>query len=1662
MQMVLAAYSTHIFREFRLPAIDNANHTLRLLAAQFGLRADLHLQLEVIDGVWHALAAEGYTIFSEQQRCERFELKEKQPFFLRIEEENRDIHFILNVQDDVLNRFERYSLQNVQAVTIGRDPNCTIQYNYLGMVGRQHARILRIAGGFAVEDTDSKNGVFIKNKRVKGMQKLEVGDSIDILGLKLVYFGDLLLVNATACNAKVSGDLPALPPDEGAVAPLRPRKAKTAAFRRTPRVITALHTEAVEIEEPPPPNQEKRQPLFMTIGPAFTMMIPMLLGSGVAIFGANASGGGASVYMYTGIITAVAAGVIGVVWALINMNYSKKNSRKEEERRGALYRDYLVDIEDRLKKEYAENGRILHEKYPSAKECCKYGGSTLSLWNRNATHEDFLFARLGLGAVPFQVAIEIPKKRFTLISDSLADKPRMIKEEYSTLNDVPVGIDFRKSRLTGIYGNGESLNSILVARSLAVQIAASNCYTDVKLVFLYGAEHAEEWSFAKWLPHVWSQDGKMRYVAADKREASDVLYALGSVLRARSEQIGFEKAEPKPYYIVFAESADILEGEPAAKFLLEPGNNTGVSTVFLADGYEALPNGCTLLIQNDSAFCGMYHALASDGNKVEVNFDRVSSDEAELFARRLSGIHVNETETGGEIPVKLDFFEMYGIKKLDDLHVTERWKKNRTYENMRALIGQKGGGTDVYLDIHEKYHGPHGLVAGTTGSGKSETLQTFLLSLAINFSPLDVGFFIIDYKGGGMANLFSGLPHMVGQISNLSGNQVRRAMVSIKSEIKRRQRIFGEYEVNHLDMYTRLLKNNEASVPLPHLIIIVDEFAELKREEPDFMRELVSVAQVGRSLGIHLVLATQRPAGTVDDNIWSNSKFRLCLRVQDKQDSMDILKKPDAAAITQAGRGFLQVGNDEIFELFQSGWSGAVYDEDLLNTKTELAIMLTRTGQSSVVGNKNKMKIKEQKRTRWMAALTECVRAELEKSGRCLSAALADANVRKEIVQGVFDGVRGIGLDYQESQYNERRLDEFLSVLEKVGLPECADEAWVAKIVVQAARMGVKLPELKERTQLSAVVEYLGDTAAVTKMQTALSLWLPPLGQKICLSDLPDSTKNAFDGKVWPSANGAWTLEATVGLCDDPVNQAQLPVLLNFAEDGHTVICGMVVSGKTTLLQTLLFSLVSRYAPDALSLYILDYNSRSMDCFRGLAHCGGVAFEDEPAKTGKFFAMITRELERRKRLFQGGNYAQYANANGAKEPAIVIAIDGFANFREKTDNAYEDILIKLSREGANFGVYLVLTAAGFSASEVNNRIGENIKTVFALQMGDLMKYSDALHARVDTLPETGVVGRGLVMVHGVPLEFQSALCLDAEDDYRRTEAIRERFRQMNAAWSGPVARPIPEVPKEPVWKDLTSLADYQASLKDSMWVPFAYFDENADLCGVDLKSTFTYLVAGRSRTGKTNVLRCLMRSAADRGGDIAAIDSAAGDLAYMAGKCGARYVKTEAELELFARELYEEMVLRNREKRRLSTQGLSDDKIFDAMRKYRAMHIFVDNLEDFITRLYAPVEQMQAIVPFIENFLEKGALHNIYLYGALGLEGYAALSAYRSFDLLLTRRTGILLGGNMMNQRLFDMSGLPYQEQNRVYGAGVGFLPPYRDVLRPMKIVVPLIGGEEE
>lgn len=1658
MRLRLMAYTPGGYEEYRLPAINNADYTIRLPALLFKLKGieDISLQLEIRLGIWKALEGEGYSLCVDSRHVKELVLQDGCVFVLHTPRHGETLTFVVSGDRDVFSPFDKRDVSRAAQITIGREKDCHIRYDFMGIISKRHAVLEHSDESCVLYDT-SINGVYVNGQRVQGSIPLQFGDRIHILGLRLVWLCKVLAVYGDP--GKIDIDASVLPPlaDIPSATP-NPQAHGPKYFKRTPRSIAQLHTESVEIEAPPPPNQKGKQPLLLTIGPAFTMMLPMLLGSGMAIVSAQSSGAATGSFMYTGIITAVTSAFIGVMWAVINLRYTKKQAKAEEQRRLSMYRDYLVKIADRLKEQYAENASVLHERYPAASECARYNPQTSRLWNRNRSHSDFLFARLGIGMTPFQVTIQVPKDKFSLIDDSQAGNPKRIQESFKNLRNVPVGIDLLKTRLLGVYGDGDMRSCLSICRSMAVQFAANNCYTDVKLVFIYDQGHEREMGFAKWLPHVWSEDRKTRYIAMNRQEANEALYTLAGVLRIRAEQNAFgggNKEPARPHYVVFVCNPELLEGEPAAKYLLEPSEGLGVSTVLAARNYEALPNCCRELIQNDSDFRGVYDASAIDGNKQAINFDFVDAAEAETFARTVSNVRVNELESGGELTSALTFFDMHEIVSLEQLQVYERWLKNRTYENMKALVGQKAGGANLYLDIHEKYHGPHGLVAGTTGSGKSETLQTYILSLAINFSPLDVGFFIIDYKGGGMANLFSGLPHMLGQISNLSGNQVHRAMVSIKSEIRRRQRIFGEYDVNHLDQYTRLLKNNEATIPIQHLLIIIDEFAELKREEPDFMRELISVAQVGRSLGIHLILATQKPAGTVDDNIWSNSKFKLCLRVQDRQDSMDMLKRPDAAYITQAGRCYFQVGNDEIFELFQSGWSGATWEEDMENTKAEIATMLSTNGQPSIVGNRSKIRRRENKRNGWIELLTGFVHGAERNCGVSVTAAAFEERELSAVIQNVFGQIRRANIDYPFNQYNARRIEEF------IGLMRIEQDDTPEKLVSAAQHCGVMLPEIKGKTQLTAVVEYLAVQAKTNNMEANVRLWLPVLPEACYLKDLFDSAQHCFseESGSWPQKTGEWALEAIIGLCDDPVNQAQNSIGVNFAQDGHIAVCGMVVSGKTTFLQTLLYSLVNRHSPEDVNLYILDYNSRALSCFEGLAHCGGVVFEDQGEKTGKLFSLLKKELDRRKTLFQGGNFSQFIRAHGKRESAIVLAVDGFANFKEKTDNRYEDILILLSREGANYGIFLLLSAGGFGVAEIQNRIGENIKTVFCLQMGDPLKYMDILRIRPDVIPETGVIGRGLALVQGTPLEFQTALSLAAEDDYQRGDKIKEHFDRMNGVWTGKRARPVPTIPDRPFWQDFAQLPDYQAMLKADSMLPLGYRMEDADVNGIDLRRTFTYLIGGKARSGKSNLLRCLMCAAADRGGMLVVIDSISGEMELPATQISARYVKTDEDFRGFAEDLLKDMVERNSKMKELRAQGADEETIYRAMSQYAPIFLFIDNLNLFLQRVYAPSEEMMNIVGFLENFFDKGALHNMYVFMTLPLEEYGAVLGRQIFTHIASRKKGLLLGGSVSEQRLFDMTGMPFQEQTKPLKPGIAVLPASDEYEQPIKIVLPLAKG---
>ena len=1568
MGYIVMAYAEEGYQENVLPELYDVDFELVLDRQLFGMRKDLLIALENVDGEWKFVKQKAYRLLThEGMSAFGKKLEDGHVYHLR-DNEGSKITLVAMSCQTAFPFFRKYSLSERGQITLGKDVENVICYDFRGYISKNHCVIFRYGSQWVFQDFSS-NGSYLNGRRVRNQVILNFGDQITLFGLRIIFLESCIAVCTLSGNIRINEEsLPRFYPRKMFQLPENPPEAeKKEFFKRSPRTIDALYTEEIEIEAPPPLNKMKKRPLLLTIGPSFTMAVPMLMGCLMSIISAKSRGANSGLYMFTGLVTAVSSAIIGVIWALANMRYASQEEEENEELRYNAYGQYLIDITELIKQKHDENKRILFQTYHSGAQCCEFGRNDVRLWNRNERQQDFMTVRLGKGTIPFQAPIRIPKEKFTLIKDDLAAKPAMIQQNYEMLTNVPVCLDIRDKGVIGVIGGAGKYGAYSVVHNMVAQLAANNCYTDVKMVFLYPqtAESEEHWSFTKWLPHVWTEDRKIRMIASEKSEIGDILYELSRVFRMRTEEQNHVVEYPLPQYVFFIDDMKLLEGELLEQLILDPKPEYGITTILLAEKYENLPNTCENIIQNDGRASRFFHVFDSEQQTKDLVFETVGVTQLENLSRRLCDIEVNEIQGNGEIPGSIDFFEMFGVDSLEQLGVLDRWKKNRNYENMRVPIGQKGGGALCYLDIHEKYHGPHGLIAGTTGSGKSETLQTYILSLAVNFSPDDIAFFVIDFKGGGMANLFSNLPHMAGQISNLSGNQVRRAMISIKSENMRRQRLFAEYNVNNINLYTRLYKSHEAKIPIPHLFIVIDEFAELKREEPEFMKELISVAQVGRSLGVHLILATQKPSGTVDDNIWSNSKFRLCLRVQDKQDSNDMLHKPDAAYITQTGRGFLQVGNDEIYEQFQSGYSGADYIEG--KNKASSAVMMTLNGKEALIGSSTRKR---------------------------------RANVQKG----------------------------------------------------------------KSKTQLDAVVEYLQTLAVRYHYDQSMLLWLPVLPEELYLAQLKGYEDGIYSNGTWQKHSGKWQLEGYIGLYDDPAHQAQEPLKLSFSEGGHLAVCGMVATGKSTFLQSFLYGLIHHYSPEELNFYALDYSSRMLVPYENAPHCGGVIVDTDTDKVKKFFYMMNGTVRERKQLFRGGNFSQYVQSGKSdqKLPAILVVIDNYANFREKTNSQFDEDLIRLSREGVGYGIFLVLSSGGFGTSEIPGRVADNIRTVLSLEMGDKFKYAEVLRTtRTEVLPEADVKGRGLAYVNGTILEYQTALAEEAEDAYARSEKIEKRCMEMAASWTGETAREIPVIPENPTLKMLAEREEYQKLLAQKRYLPFAYLSQDASVYSVDLWHTYCYLIQGRSRSGKKNTLKLLMYAASKKqNAKVCLIDLNGQELKKTAEQLSIEYITEETVLFEFFKSTVPAFKERNLKKRGFLSEGIEEDQLAEKMSSESQIYIFIADMVSFIQAAYKQLEGVGSMNAYLENITEKGSYHGFYFFGILNPEQSSAVAGYKIYRNMVSYKTGIHLGGNTAAQRLFQFNNIPFQEQSRTAKPGTGLTPLDEEPGTAQSVVLPLVKGD--
>ncbi len=416
-------------------------------------------------------------------------------------------------------------------------------------------------------------------------------------------------------------------------------------------------------------------------------------------------------------------------------------------------------------------------------------------------------------------------------------------------------------------------------------------------------------------------------------------------------------------------------------------------------------------------------------------------------------------------------------------------------------------------------------------------------------------------------------------------------------------------------------------------------------------------------------------------------------------------------------------------------------------------------------------------------------------------------------------------------------------------------------------------------------------------------------------------------------------------------------------------------------------------------------------------------------------------------------------SHGVTCPAIVILIDNIANFREKTEGQYDDILAQLLRECASCGIYMVISAAGFNTTEITARMRDNIHQTICMEMVDRFAYGDCLNTmQLSVLPESGIHGRGLVIVNGEALEFQAALSVDAADDYKKNEAIQKECERLNQYWRGKRARSIPKVPEKPVWEMFATLEEVKTLVRDDRSLPIGYDLETADIFSVDLTRTYCYLISGKGRTGKTNCLKTVMYSAKLRNGHLVVVEFGSQELERSARAAGAEYINTYEEYMDFIKWFIPEFQKRNNIKKEALKAGLEEPEIYSRLHQEPEYYILIADLAAYTQMLHSPQGIKDNVCGAMANLFDKGFLHNIYFFACLNQDQRMELMSKEVYEKFVRYKMGLHLGGNITAQRLLDFNGMSFTEQSAVEKPGVAAVPP-TDNEPYHRIILPLVKG---
>ena len=739
---------------------------------------------------------------------------------------------------------------------IGRGPGCDMVIDDPA-VSRRHARVSPGPGGRPViGDLGSRNGTALEGRAVSEPTQLSAGTSVRLGATRLEW-------------RPSPGDTPAALSDGGgAVAGRVP-------FNRPPRRRPPMTPASLRVPAKPPdrPDPEPLSWAGIILPVAAGLVLAVLWSPFMAVF-------------------AVLGPVLAIgTWLERRRRAAKAHRRACEDAAGQIGR-LAASLPAVRAAERRRRVALVPDPAEIVRRAC---APSVRCWERRLGDPDAMKLGIGTAGVPFAPPLEISgtSSGHAAAGGAVAAPGALAAiEAMGPLADVPVAVSLTPGEVVGIVGPRAVARS--VARALLVQAAVLHGPADLAVAVL-APGRLGAWGWARWLPHTAdSGGGHGALVATEASAMPGVAELVAADASGRARLLVIDGAVP-------------LTGRAAAGRALLPLD--GAAGIVMASDLHRLPSSCTTVVEVEHSAGGLRltdpRSSAVLGPLIAWGMTVETASEAAAGLARLDDPEHDTANAG--IPDKVALVDLVGGDTSAEA-IRRRWDSARGASGIAAPIGADGGGP---VEIDLVADGPHVLVGGTTGSGKSELLRTLVTGLALSADPEQVAFVLVDYKGGAAFDRCADMPHVAGMVTDLDDRLAERALVCLEAELRYREERLRAAGVDDLSAFRG---RGSGGDPLPRLVIVVDEFATLAAELPEFLDSLVGVAQRGRSLGVHMVLATQRPAGVVTDDIRANTSCRIALRVTDRHDSNDVIGAPDAAAIPRRrpGRALARFGPGEL------------------------------------------------------------------------------------------------------------------------------------------------------------------------------------------------------------------------------------------------------------------------------------------------------------------------------------------------------------------------------------------------------------------------------------------------------------------------------------------------------------------------------------------------------------------------------------------------------------------------------------------------------------------------------------------------------------------------------------------------------------------------------